>query len=569
MIDILKTLECDVLVAGGGSAGLQAAIGAAEAGASVIIAEKGNTRRSGAGATGNDHFQCYIPEVHGSEKDFLELYMHDRPGGQGRDMDRILAFTRQSFDMVKLWESWGIPMRPHGYWEFTGHNTPDILGTHLKYAGLQQKPIITKQALKRGVQIRNRTVLTEIITGGDGAVCGAVCVNVGGEFPAVQIIRCKALIICTAPVTNERFCSSDRMGNMFNAHSIPNCTGEGTAAAYRAGAVLAGGGAQGGTGYGTIGATSFMNRGGTRTWVGIYTNIYGEPVSDFHTKPDWRYGAYEQYMLGESFHNSYGLGEPMYMNCIDGSDEDIEYAEWALENEGNGATVRHLKDEGFDWRRHMVEFNSGRIGGGNPGGPDVNADGETNIVGLYAAGEVVGNRLPGLSPSVIGGDIAGRSAAAYVKGRDNTDAENADTAKRCIEKYTRLLENPVGTASPDWREANYAIIQTMGAYCGTGVISDSLLTAGLLHIRRIQPKLDKLCAGNSHDFMHCLEVQSLAVCGEIAMEQALYRKETRKGRYGTVKYIGYEEADPDWDEKIVTIQLVNGKPVTGRRDIIK
>ena len=56
--------ECDVLVVGGGIGGLMAAIAAAEGGAKVILAEKSDTRRSGSGATGNDHFNCYIPEYH-------------------------------------------------------------------------------------------------------------------------------------------------------------------------------------------------------------------------------------------------------------------------------------------------------------------------------------------------------------------------------------------------------------------------------------------------------------------------------------------------------------------------
>jgi succinate dehydrogenase/fumarate reductase flavoprotein subunit len=62
-----EPMQADVLVAGGGIAGLMAAIRAAESGASVMIAEKANTKPSACGATGNDHFMCYIPEVHGND----------------------------------------------------------------------------------------------------------------------------------------------------------------------------------------------------------------------------------------------------------------------------------------------------------------------------------------------------------------------------------------------------------------------------------------------------------------------------------------------------------------------
>jgi succinate dehydrogenase/fumarate reductase flavoprotein subunit len=46
-----RPTEADVLVVGGGIAGLMAGIHAARLGASVALAEKANTRRSGCGAT--------------------------------------------------------------------------------------------------------------------------------------------------------------------------------------------------------------------------------------------------------------------------------------------------------------------------------------------------------------------------------------------------------------------------------------------------------------------------------------------------------------------------------------
>ena len=61
----INTIETDVLCVGGGIAGLMAAIRAAELGAKVVVAEKGNTLTSGAGGLGNDHFLCYLPDVHG------------------------------------------------------------------------------------------------------------------------------------------------------------------------------------------------------------------------------------------------------------------------------------------------------------------------------------------------------------------------------------------------------------------------------------------------------------------------------------------------------------------------
>ena len=74
MIPLKKQYEADVAVIGGGIAGLMAAIAAADKGAQVVLLDKANTKRSGAGATGNDHFSCYIPEVHGDNVDDIMLY---------------------------------------------------------------------------------------------------------------------------------------------------------------------------------------------------------------------------------------------------------------------------------------------------------------------------------------------------------------------------------------------------------------------------------------------------------------------------------------------------------------
>ena len=66
-----KRVKADVLCVGAGIAGLMAAIRAAEKGAKVILAEKGHAVHSGRGRGGNDHFWCYIPEVHGDDVDYF------------------------------------------------------------------------------------------------------------------------------------------------------------------------------------------------------------------------------------------------------------------------------------------------------------------------------------------------------------------------------------------------------------------------------------------------------------------------------------------------------------------
>lgn len=111
-----EPIQTDVLVIGGGVGGMQAAIAASEHGAKVTIAEKANTRHSGCGATGNDHFMCYIPEAHGDDfqgaiRECLETLV-----GPNQDVNIFTKMLKRSFEVVQKWESYGINMRPTGKW---------------------------------------------------------------------------------------------------------------------------------------------------------------------------------------------------------------------------------------------------------------------------------------------------------------------------------------------------------------------------------------------------------------------------------------------------------------------
>ena len=56
----IHKIETDVAVVGGGTAGLNTAMAAAERGLKVLVAEKANIERSGAIAGGIDHFHAYL-----------------------------------------------------------------------------------------------------------------------------------------------------------------------------------------------------------------------------------------------------------------------------------------------------------------------------------------------------------------------------------------------------------------------------------------------------------------------------------------------------------------------------
>ena len=95
MIEVKEKLQADVLIIGGGIAGLMAAIGAADKGADVVLLDKANTKRSGAGATGNDHFLCWIPEKHGDIGVVYEEFM-DSQNATSNDTPLVMRFWKQA-----------------------------------------------------------------------------------------------------------------------------------------------------------------------------------------------------------------------------------------------------------------------------------------------------------------------------------------------------------------------------------------------------------------------------------------------------------------------------------------
>lgn len=103
MIPVSKTLETDIAVVGGGIGGLCAAIAAAEGGAKVMVLEKANTKRSGSGATGNDHFACYYPKHHGGDIRPILRELLDSLVGLCHDPLLSLRFLERSISIVDKW----------------------------------------------------------------------------------------------------------------------------------------------------------------------------------------------------------------------------------------------------------------------------------------------------------------------------------------------------------------------------------------------------------------------------------------------------------------------------------
>ncbi len=540
----VETIESDVLCVGGGIAGLMAAISARESGATVVVAEKGNALYSGRGRAGNDHFWCYIPEVHGSD---MESFLKECLKGPklrimqaGTSMKVLRTFLENSFEVVKLWDSWGIPMKHDGKWEFSGHSFPGDIFTHLKYKGHQQKRVLTNKALEKGARIVNRVMIFDLLHDQSG-VCGALGVDTRQN--RMFIFKAKSVIVGTGVV--ERLYPSPVPGWMASTPGCLSLTGDGRAMIYRAGATI-------------VGPESpkrhmgprYFGRYGQATWVGVLRDPQGKPIGPYVTKPDRRYGDMTMEARSTILEDYLKSGRgPVYMDCRGISEEDYAYMMDAFVHEGLTAMINYLKDEKVDLRKHPVEFGTYHIY------PEakvwINEKAETSVKGLYAAGD---ESIVSIGPAATYGWIAGHSAAAFAQG---ADAVGRISGAYIEEKGSMIQGMLAREQGPDWKETNIALQQIMQDYVGL-VRTETLMSAGLSYVKRLKEKAtSSMVARNRWELTRALETLNLLDLGELVFLAARERKETR----ALHNRPDYPLTDPVLDGKAIFVKQVDGKPV--------
>lgn len=541
----------DVLIVGGGIAGLMASISARDSNTDVLVMEKGNAEYSGRGRAGNDHFWCYIPEVHGQN---IDAFMKECLKGpklsimqSGTSKALIRRFLEESYEIVKLWDLWGIPMKRDGKWEFSGHSFPGDVFTHLKYKGKEQKKILFRKALEKGVLILNRVMATDLIPTGSGSL---YVIGLHGRSERIYVTEAKAVIIATG--TTDRLYPPPVPGWL---GSTPNCltlTGDGKAMALKAGCEI-------------VSpelpkrhmGPKYFARFGQATWIGVLKDASGKPVGTYVQKPERAYGDMileAKPDIPEIMVRS-GRG-PVYMDMEGISEEDLEYMLEYFPHEGMASLLNHILEEGLDLRKDKFEFATYHLIPEGKIWVDLNC--MTKVPGLFAAGDEV---MVGIGPAATLGFIAGTSAKQYVKDREFTGFKEIDDfVTRRIEFLKELTGRKEGAS---WYEANVALQQIMSDYAGL-IRYQSLLEAGYENLKRLKEKiLRNIMARDQWELMRVLEVLNLIDLGEIIFLGALERKESRGFHFR----LDYPFLDPTLNEKGLFFCLRDGKLTWSWRDL--
>jgi succinate dehydrogenase/fumarate reductase flavoprotein subunit len=576
--DEQQEVEADVLVIGGGIAGCWAAISAARSGANVVLLEKGDTIRSGAGGPGCDHW-CDAPANPHSKVDPDEwakrFLAQPYANGIGRQIQ-----CRENWDTLQEMEQIGGKIRDlddeyvgaEGRYDDKIMFSPRYSPNHatevvIRVWGTTFKPALKRECKRLGVKIFDRVMVTNLLTenGIQGSkVVGATGVNNRtGEF---IIVNSKATILSTAGNFSLFLLNTELSG--YTTFRSRTMTGDGHAMAWRAGAELA---------LMERSSPLMLGTGFKHTWYSGASDASFENIQQVDSngkKPPWPLQGWpDGGAMGPTPENREKIikgiqtGEYAlpFFGDFPGMPEVERRVTWNLML-GEESTTRVIIDtyneSGFDPAKHQLmnyQFFEGQSPAqwrnANHSGPMVDWDLKTSLEGLYAAGEQLFS--PGdHSFAASTGRYAGRKAAAYAA---QTGLTNINRDQVALEK-ARVYAPVQRTAGLDWKELNAGIARVMQWFCAE-YKTEHILNMGLDSLREIQEEyVPKLYALDPHKLTRSLEDLNLLAHGQVMMAAALERKAS--SRPLNFFRIDYPEIDPPEWTKFITVRQEDGKVKT-------
>jgi succinate dehydrogenase/fumarate reductase flavoprotein subunit len=554
-------VETDVLVIGGGLAGCMAAIKAAESGVKVTIAEKANTLSSGCAGTGIDHVWGYLPAVHEPMGWTIENLIEDHTQIIARgliDKELLYLVASEAYDRVLDLEKFGVNFRykdskwPGKFRMVTQfHSVP----TTWNFDGVDIKVKLTREAKKRGVTIINRIMVVDLLKA-DGRIAGALGVDT--RSGKIYLFKAKAVVVSTGRVNRLSRTVTGVWGN----HRVPvNATGDGRAMALRAGVPIINMEFFTPPGY-SIGNFE-LNLGSPRNTVQPAGSVVGPrgeaiiPRTYFHDWDKLRSKKVDPSETRRTFEEArvspllwaqlHDKGEgPFYLDLTGGTEQEIQYIEWSISNEGKGSYFLDYlkKQEKFDFRKDKLEWlpNSRELAGTAASGLLVNKNLETRVKGLFAAGDDVGGVPWMCSPGAFTmGWKAGEMAAKEARKQKSFVPTNNENLQSFKQFCSQTLRNSQGV---DWQEAELALQNIMDYYAGS-VRSELMLRRGVERLQELKQKIS-FRADNPHELGRCLEVRSIMENAEMIVRASLERKESRRAPYGFYRADYPEQNDKDY-----------------------
>jgi adenylylsulfate reductase subunit A len=514
----LCQIETDVAIIGGGTAGLNSAMAAAESGLKVLVVEKANIARSGAIAGGIDHFMAYLEtgEPWDTRESWLEFVGRVARGAVNLKVHEAVLCNELKAAIERV-ERIGIPLRNPTTGEFYRTQALGQPGPYaINFNGKRLKPKMAEEVKRLGCQVLNRVQVTNLVLH-DRELAGFTGFNIRtGDFYQV---RAKAIIISTGN-TNRMY--KAQTGNPFNLWYCPACTGDLHRATFDAGVELANMEYVRMTvvpkGFSAPGFNAFFGMGSH-----LVNSLEERFMERYHPMADL---APRNYMVWGSLQEIKEGRGPIYMDCRHLSEKDREHLFTTLGYDKDTLPDFLIK-KGYNLEGTMIEMTVSEPMQARPSeqcgsGIKIDEHCASNVPGIFAAGDS-SDQMGCLHLCTAGGYAAGKQAADYARKvkhfRPLDPKHMADERERIF----KPLEKKTGI--PYWEFEDIVRIITTDHF-GPVKTENSLKTA-LNKLDQLDAARADLKADNLHELMRVHEAMNIQQVAKITATAAMARKETR------------------------------------------
>lgn len=510
-------LKADVAIIGGGTAGLNSALAAAEMGADVLVVDKAHIQRSGAIAGGIDHFFAYLDTGPAWDtRDAYLAYVSRVARGAANIKIHEKVYCDELTAAMERIERMGVSLhQPDGTilrTQALGQPGPIAIN----FDGKLLKPKMAFAVKKKHIRVINRVQVSNIYLH-NGEFAGFAGYDIrNGDFYGIQS---KAVVIATGN-TNRMFKS--QTGNPFNLWYCPANTGDLHRAAFDAGVELANVEYVRLTivpkGFSAPGFNAFFGMGGK------FVNGLGQefmqnyhPMGDKAPRNMMVWGALQEVRAGRG---------PIYVDVRHLSAKDLAHLFLQLGIDKD-TLPEFLKAKGYDREGALIELTVSEPMQARPSelcgsGIKIDETCASNVPGLFAAGDA-SDQMGCLHMCMAGGYAAGRHAAHYAA----SVGHHAPLQAKALEDERARVFAPLvrknGMASGEF-ENIVRIVATdhFGPYK-----SEISLTSAIAKLNGLDRFRDDLKANNLHELMRCHEAMNIQSVAKIVAHAALARKESR------------------------------------------
>ncbi len=507
-----KRLKTDVLVVGGGGAGMFAAIKAKEAGAEkVTLVTKGKFGSDSCTKFAAGVLDVVTPEDD-KEQEFQKRHLGDGWGAGLSDEEWVWVRVNEGYDRLCELVSWGV--------EFAKTPTGEIERLPMKrdakkamFHGTDLSAVMAKETKRRGVEIVEHTMVTDLLTEDGKPVARVVgAVGFGTRTGEYIVLQAKAVVLAAGGCAYKNRSACQRM-----------VTGDGSAMGYRAGAVV---GKLDQAAF-HVTSTEFDAQGMNifQGFGGKFINAKGEEFLVHYDPALGNHTSVSRLNQASAMEVRQNRG-PVYLDMTHFTPEQVQRMKWILPvpakvMERAGIIVGDRIVRVTPWAG--VFYGSVSAGGGIE---VMNTKCESSLPALYSCGDNMAKakNTRSLMAAFTSGARAGKYAAEYAK-----KADMAPLSEEQVEELKAFAFSPLKRrdgVTPD--HLTIKLLETINPYEVTMVMTDDRLLKALERIELIRDtELPMLFACDTHYLRMANEVRSMYLFAEMQLRSIHFRKESR------------------------------------------